>query len=552
MFLRRESREGLGPTSRVAPARIMREILGTIYPAGFTEGPARGPNGETAKVSGEERILPAAAPASAGREWMPENLYPEALGETPRVRYLTDGSARFDGRKYAVLHHAIDRGRLGTLFDSIASESKRRLEPEPLDSILGRLDSVLAAWRDAESPERKEAEELIPDLTGYSPAVVREGFERAFRAWSSLALEELVRREFGSAEALDGWRASRDTGRVARSRIVTPGVVQIVAAGNVPVTPLLSMLHALVLRSGALVKVSSRDPITPSLFARSFRRRVEGWGGLFAVVHGARLRGILPVGTARGAVIGFGGDETMRKLASEIPPAVPRVLYGHKLSLGFLFREAISSDRALAATASALARDVVAFDQQGCLSPLFYFYEDIDLAPSRDSLERIAGAIARELERRQDTHPVRTMDLATSSAISQWRGRMEAKAQAGAPLAISFSSGSLSWSVAVMAHHETLGGALPRVVRLLPAPEPGRLIHHLESVRGQLSTLSFAGDRDSLSPWEEELIDLGVSRIVPLGTMQDPALHWFHDGKPNLAPLVRWVDEESGYGHGSG
>ena len=36
----------------------------------------------------------------------------------------------------------------------------------------------------------------------------------------------------------------------------------------------------------------------------------------------------------------------------------------------------------------------------------------------------------------------------------------------------------------------------------------------------------------------------GVTRVCPLGQMQNPPLTWRHDGRPALGDFVTWVDWE--------
>jgi hypothetical protein len=37
-----------------------------------------------------------------------------------------------------------------------------------------------------------------------------------------------------------------------------------------------------------------------------------------------------------------------------------------------------------------------------------------------------------------------------------------------------------------------------------------------------------------------------VTRVCPLGRMQEPPLTWRHDGRPALADLITWTDLELG------
>ena len=41
-----------------------------------------------------------------------------------------------------------------------------------------------------------------------------------------------------------------------------------------------------------------------------------------------------------------------------------------------------------------------------------------------------------------------------------------------------------------------------------------------------------------------ELARWGVTRVCPLGEMQESPLTWRHDGRPALADLIMWTDWE--------
>jgi hypothetical protein len=527
-------------------SRGEREILGTVHPAGAPAAPP-------VEEESARPLIPLERPAAEGTSVTPEVPWFPArddLGETPRVVTGAPGEpTRFLGRSTTVVHHALDPAALLAQARFLRGEASRVLEAGPAGRIPNALEPLLEAWRDPGSPERREAESLIPDLTGYSPPVVREGLDRAFDQWTAQGFRRLLERELGGAEALEGWRPLERGGRVIRTRALTPGFVQIVAAGNIPTTPMLAVLHSLLLRSGCMVKVSSRDPISATLFARSIRRRIPTWSGLVSVVYPGGGGSLLPVPAREGAVIGFGSDATVERLEREIPPGVPHSLHGHKLSLGVLLAESLRAER-MEDTARRVARDVALFDQQGCLSPLFHLFEtpperrNAHGAPREAFLEELTRAVAGALVRAARELPPRRLDLPTASAVRQWRARAVARRHAGLPCALAFSEPDLSWSVAALGRLEPVAPILPRVVRLLPLPSPEALRRALASAAGALSTLSWAGDRGRLGPWEAVLFGMGISRVVPAGGMQEPSPLWFHDGRANLRPLVRWVDEE--------
>ena len=69
-------------------------------------------------------------------------------------------------------------------------------------------------------------------------------------------------------------------------------------------------------------------------------------------------------------------------------------------------------------------------------------------------------------------------------------------------------------------------------------------LHGAESVRGKVSTVGLAAPAEKAQPLATQLARWGVTRICPLGQMQNPPLTWRHDGRPALGDLITWTDYE--------
>jgi hypothetical protein len=67
-----------------------------------------------------------------------------------------------------------------------------------------------------------------------------------------------------------------------------------------------------------------------------------------------------------------------------------------------------------------------------------------------------------------------------------------------------------------------------------------------DAVRGQVSTVGLAAPEEQARDLALGLARWGVTRICPLGQMQNPPLTWRHDGRPALGDLVTWTDLENG------
>ena len=68
--------------------------------------------------------------------------------------------------------------------------------------------------------------------------------------------------------------------------------------------------------------------------------------------------------------------------------------------------------------------------------------------------------------------------------------------------------------------------------------------HHADVIRGKVSTVGLSAPEEKAQEFATQLARWGVTRVCPLGQMQNPPLAWRHDGRPALANLVRWTDWE--------
>jgi hypothetical protein len=69
-------------------------------------------------------------------------------------------------------------------------------------------------------------------------------------------------------------------------------------------------------------------------------------------------------------------------------------------------------------------------------------------------------------------------------------------------------------------------------------------LHHADPVHGQVSTVGLAAHDDTARALALQLARWGVTRVCPLGRMQNPPLTWRHDGRPPLGDLVVWTNWE--------
>ncbi len=317
---------------------------------------------------------------------------------------------------------------------------------------------VSAAARVASDPA------IVPALVA-STGLSREGVELALREHLELDVTD---------EELDVLVASARP--VAR--------VHVVLSANVFVGALRSLVLARAAAPQVTVRPSSREPVFAKALVESL---AAPWLRLADIGVGELEEGELHV---------YGHDQTIAGVRS-----VARVpVVGHGTGMGVAFLPAGTPH---AAAALALARDVVAFDQRGCLSPRIVFVEELGSSSSAVSAApAFAGELAAALEARGRDVPRGILTESEREESARWADAvaMAGTLHRGGSSLVGFAPGLL----------------LPpsgRAVHVMPwAPSAFEPIARWVTVVGA-PTLEAAA---SIAP--------AHARLATLGTMQRPRL----------------------------
>jgi len=106
------------------------------------------------------------------------------------------------------------------------------------------------------------------------------------------------------------------------------------------------------------------------------------------------------------------------------------------------------------------------------------------------------------------------------------------------------SQNSTAWTVVF--EHETRFHLSPlnRFIFVKPVPGLAAVFPGVDELKGKVSTVGVAAPPERLKELAPQLARWGVTRICPVGQMQNPPLTWRHDGRPALGDLVTWTDVE--------
>lgn len=410
-------------------------------------------------------------------------------------------------------------------------EAQQRLASESIFKIVDWIDAAARCWANPADAIRREAEALLPKITGDSPAMVKWTLDDLFKHLTRPVLLQLLEAELGDPSLLDHFRLKPKG--IGFTRAFGPRLTVHILPGNVPGTSVFSLVCSLLAKSSSLAKVSREELLLPVLFAQSLAEVRPDLASTLAVLTWPNEEVDLTRAVLRKAelVIAYGGEETIETLRKEIPPATRAIFHGHRLSLGVISRELTSKE-----SAEQAATDITLYDQRGCLSPHLYYVEEGGAA----SPVTFAQWLAQSLYVASYQLPKGVTTDAEAAQIQQLRGTIPLKGGQVFP-----SPSGLDWTVLYDPDPHFSISPLARTIWIKPVRDLSEIAGHLESIRPYLQAVGIAIPQERQNEVILSLSQMGVSRICAIGKMQKPPLTWHHDGRFRFLDLLRFVDWEN-------
>jgi hypothetical protein len=252
------------------------------------------------------------------------------------------------------------------------------------------LGQVSHIWLNPKHPLRREAVAALSVSTGYMPRVIDTAIDAAFKALMEEKILEFCAAEAGLSDAL-----------------FVPRNVLHILAGNVFTAWLPGAVITLLLGADCALKPSSHEPVFAPLWKRSVQQVDPELAKKIWVV-----RWTAGLAAAFDAVVAYGSDETLARIRENVPTAARFVGYGHKFSVGVIWKEALAPERRLELV-DQLRQDIEPFDLRGCLSPQVLYVEGKDpgilanLGPEVRALPQVRSfqswdSLKEELRRHRD------------------------------------------------------------------------------------------------------------------------------------------------------
>ena len=419
----------------------------------------------------------------------------------------------------------------------------RYLASKSTEHIVALLAQVAARWLEPDYPFRQRALELGPAATGFSRATLWRGLEAFFEQLTVESLNALLTQELGDAQRLDRFSAVDLIRRTSATAIIRgPELLVHITAGNVPSPALMSIVLGLLARSAQFVKCATGASLLPRLFAHSLYDEdpklaacleIAEWRGGNQSLESALF-------AEAECVTATGNDETLAAIRHRLPARARFLAHGHRLSFGYVSREAFAGSAIARSVASRAADDVAAWNQLGCLSPHIIYVQAGGILPP----EQFAALLAEALAHLETIEPRGELPVEIAASIQSRRDLYRVRATASTGTLLWQSENSTAWTVIYEAEAEFQISCLHRFIFVKGVANLDEALRHAEPVHGRVSTVGLAAPRHHTTELAMSLARWGVTRVCPLGQMQRPPLTWHHDGRPALGDLVTWTDWE--------
>jgi len=415
------------------------------------------------------------------------------------------------------------------------------LQKRSTQAMIETISKLAREWLNPEFQFRKILLSRS-DLSGFPARTMEKGIDRFFSKITRENLLALLEQDLGHPNKLDQFQMDFSPGKNSRRSFArAPELMFHFTAGNIPDPALFTVILGLLLRSAQFIKCASGGSFALRMFAHSLYEAEPKLASCIEIAEwkGGNLALEETVMAEADLVTATGSDETLHSIEQRIQPSSRFLGYGHRLSFGYIAAESLGTET-IAELMPRVVDDIVAWNQLGCLSPHLFYIE----AGGEISAERFAEMLADALGKREEIEPRGTIALEESSAIAYRRNFYEIRSASNPGTRLWQSTSSTAWTVVFEDLSQFQTSSLNRFVYIKPVPDINRALEAADSYRGKVSTVGLEAPDEKLQACASTLSAWGVTRICPVGKMQNPSLLWRHDGRPALQDLVTWCDWE--------
>ena len=405
------------------------------------------------------------------------------------------------------------------------------------DKIFAVLEKAAAVWSDPNSAFRREAQERLPGITGFSPQMVELGLNELPAMLDPGTLERKLATELRGIPVAAGYKQDRADGALLQYQPL--GTVFHVLSGNVFLVGPGSFIEGLITGNASILKMSNAEKYFMPRFMQSLidcDKDAVVSSSAAIIDFASSQTGVIDVFKKHAdCFVLWGGEDAVRAYRDNLPARTRVVVFGPKLSFAVVTRMGFESLGA-GKCAGLLAREIALWDQNACTAPQACFVEGAENAKA------VANALVKELEGLEKTLPPGRIGDDVAVEIRKLRSIAEISEARGAGLLRAPGTGSLSWTVIVDEKPGLEPSPLHRTIRIMPYRSIEEVENIVAPLRGYLQTLGYAGSLEEV----ERFSECGVQRIFELGRMHGGDIDDPHDGQYDLPQLLNLVVARGG------
>ena len=422
------------------------------------------------------------------------------------------------------------------LTEGLLEEKSRQFMNVPIDNILMVLERTSKILCDFEGKYYKKAMQELPEHLQYSPEMVTYGFN-AFRASNSRSILKRMLKQIGpDYHCLDYYVSLR---HARHQRAIPMGTVCHVAAGNIFLGSVGSLIQGIITKNVNILKVSSQDFLFPSMFmealieADTHNEIVPYIAMTYWSRHNKGVEDIIK--QVSDVILLFGGEETVKQYKNGLSAKAEVLAFGPKISYGIVSRGL--GDEQLSEAAKGFAHDIVLWEQRACTSCQNIFIEED--AGNDAFLKYLNEALEAEAEK----FPQSSLNIDTAIELCKEREMLKWREFNGQ---LKMKEGEKAYhTVIVQQSADIIDSPLNRTIFVNVVKDYTDILKgNLSQMKYYMSTLSVAST-DKMQQITEDFMRMGVMRFVKPGIMssgRNPEHP--HDGKMILQNLVRLMNYE--------
>lgn len=422
----------------------------------------------------------------------------------------------------------------------MAEESRKEFSRYPRDKVFRVLEKLRQAWRDPALEERRQAEAVLPEITGFSLEMVKLGLAELDFILDPAMLRKKLETELREIPIGMGYRYRYETKTALQWSPL--GTVLHVLSGNVFLVGVGSFIEGLVTGNVSILKMSSNEKFFLPLFLSTLQACDEEGvvsRSVAAIDYSSSQKDVMSELKRRvDAIAVWGGEDAVRSYRNDVPARTRIIVFGPKLSIGVVTREGMRRQGA-SKVAQACAEQVSIWDQNACTAPQLCFVE------GEENVAALVNALPAALEKVLGEFPPGGIPVSNAVEIQKLRSISEI-AEARGEGYLRTSPKGVDWTVlGELPREEGLPpiepGPLHRTIRVVAYRDVKEVVSEAEKLRGYLQTVGLVASEVEALELGSAFSKVGAQRILPLRAMAGGEIDDPHDGAYDLPHFLNLV-----------